>query len=170
MRRSLLSLFAFAALSTWVGAQGPAPLPAEVQVKQFKANQFLIADLVDHGVRLADAGDPLDRAEECRKTALTLARSLERAADAGDADRVAEFAGLYGAVVRDGLVPNLAEARKNIHKGSPRWDDLQRLSERAAANHAEARKSIPTTGPVGDSDKVKAALRALEGLAVKLGP
>jgi hypothetical protein len=168
MRRPLLGLFAFAALSAWVGAQGPAPLPAEVQVKQFKANRTLIESLVDHGVYLAEAEDPLDRAEECRKTARVLANYLERAAGAGDADRVAEFAGLYGAVVRDGLVPNLETARRTIPEGSPRWPDLQKAREKAAKDFFHARASVPADGPVGQSDKVKAALRALEGLAGKL--
>ena len=63
MRRTMLSLIAFAALSAWVSAQGPSPLSAEVQVKQFKSNRILIGSLVDRGIDLSNADNPLKRAE-----------------------------------------------------------------------------------------------------------
>ena len=60
MRRTLFTLVAFTALAAWAGAQGPPPpLPAAVQVKQFKANRILIENLVDHGIDIANADNPL---------------------------------------------------------------------------------------------------------------
>src|SRR5690349_8760195 len=169
MRRTMLILIAYAALCAWVSAQGPTPLPAEIQVKQFQSNRILIERLVDHGIKLSNADNPLDRAEECRKTAQTLAHSLERATTAEDADRVAEFANLYGEVVRGGLVPNLEAAKKSIPEGSRQWGDLQNLRDKATTEFNGVRLSIPTAGKVGDNDKVKAALAAIEELKEKFG-
>jgi len=158
------------ALCAWVSAQGPAPLPAEIQVKQFKTNRILIENLVDHGIDLSNADDPLERAKACRQTARTLANYLERAADAEDAERIAEFATLYGEVVRDGLVPILESARTIIPNGSPRWSELQETSRKAAADFAEARKCIPTAGKAGESEKVKAVLAILAEMQAKFAP
>lgn len=171
MRRTLLTLIAFAALSAWVSAQVPAPLSAEIQVKQFRNNQILIGNLVDHGVNLSKADNPFQRAEACQQTAQTLAYSLKRAAEAEDADRIAEFANLYGEVIRDGLVPNMEAAKKNItDPGSPDVGRLKQLNDRARDDLGSARSWIPTSGKVGDSDKVKAALAAMEELTNKFGP
>jgi hypothetical protein len=170
MRRTMLTLIAFAALSAWVSGQGPSPLTAETQIKQFQSNRILIGSLVDRGIALSNVDNPLDRAEECRKTAQTLAHYLERAAGTEDADRVAEFANLYGEVIRDGLLPNLAAAKQSIPEGSTRWGDLQNLRNKATTDFKGVRESIPTTGKVGDNDRVKAALAAMEELTAKFGP
>ena len=169
MRRTMFTLIAFAALSAWVSAQGPASLPAEIRVKQFQTNRILIENLVDHGMDLAGADSPLRRAEACQRTARTLASYLERAAGAEDADRVAEFANLYGEVVRDGVVPSLDAAGKTIPEGSREWTQLTALRTNVVKDLKDARESIPTSGPVGDNDKVKAALRVIEELKGKVG-
>ena len=168
MRRTMLTLIVFAALSAWAGAQGTAPLSAEIQIKQFQSNRILIENLVSHGIELSKADNPLQRAAACRQTARTLANSLENAARDKDADRVAEFAHLYGEVVRDGLVPNLEAASNSIPAGSPQWADLQTIRDKAKADFEGVHSSIPTTGKVGDNDKVKAALALIEGLKGKL--
>lgn len=168
MRRSVLTLFTAVALSAWVSAQGPPPLTAEIQVKQFKSNRILIQSLVDHGIDLSNADNPLQRAEACRQTARTLAYSLERAADEGDPDRVAEFAGLFTQVIRDGLVPNLTKAKQMIVPESPDAKRLRKVNDQAKSDLDGVLKSIPTSGRVGDNDKVKSALAAIQELAVKL--
>lgn len=171
MRRSLLTLFTFAVLAAWAGAQGPpAPLSAAVQVKQFKTNRILIENLVDHGIDLANAENPLQRAEECRKTARTLANYLERAADNDDPDRVAELASLFGEVVRDGLVPNLEAATREIRPGDPREPQLAKLRRQAGSDLSGVRAAIPATGKVAENEKVRAALQALDLLKGKFGP
>lgn len=170
MRRSLLTLVAFTALAAWAGAQGPpAPLPAAVQVKQFKTNRILIESLVDHGIDLANAENPLQRAEECRKTARTLANYLERAAGDENPDRVAELASLFGEVVRDGLVPNLEAAQREIRPGDPREQQLATLRRLAGSDLSGARAAIPASGKFAQSDKVKAALEVLDRLKTKFG-
>lgn len=167
MRRSVLTLFASAALCAWVSAQGPPSLTAEIQVKQFKANRDLIQNLVDHGINLSNADNPLQRAEACRQTARTLANSLERAADEGDAERVAEFATLFAQVVREGLVPNFNEAKKSIDPKSPDAERLSKVNDRVRSDIEGVLKSIPTDGKVGENDKVKSALAAIAELAGK---
>lgn len=168
MRRSALTLIVFAALSAWVSAQGPPPLTAEIQVKQFQANRLLIEDLVDHGIYLSNADDSLSRAQACQRTARTLANSLERAADAGDAERVAEFAGLFSRVVREGLLPNLDEAkRSNSDPKSPRAESLKKVGDQTRGYIEGVLKAIPSDGKVGDNDKVKSAMRAIDELKGK---
>jgi hypothetical protein len=168
MRRTLFTLVAVTALCAWAGAQGPpSQLSAATQVKQFKANRLLIENLVDHGIYLAEADNPLLRADECRKTARTLANHLSRAIAEQEPDRVAELANLFGEVVRDGLMPNLDEAKKMIPPGSPDSERLRDVNESANSNLNEVRKALETPGKVGDSDKVKAALKTLEALKLK---
>ena len=75
MRRNVLTLFVFATLSAWVSAQGPPPLTAEIQVKQFKNNRILIENLVDDGIYISNADDSLAR-QACQRTARTLANYL----------------------------------------------------------------------------------------------
>lgn len=169
MRRSLVTLVAFTALAAWAGAQGPPPpLPAATQAKLFKNNRTLIENLVNHGIDLADADGSLMRADECRKTASTLANYLERAAEDQDPDRVAELAGLMGNVVREGLVPNLDAARAEIRPGDPREGQLLKVRESATKELNSLSARIPADGKVGDSQKVKEAIAALESLNASL--
>jgi hypothetical protein len=168
MRRTLFTLVAVLALCAWAGAQAPpASLSAATQVKQFKNNRLLIETLVDHGIDLADADSSLKRAEVCRQTARTLANALNRAADDQNPDRVAELANLFGDVVRDGLVPNLDHAKKSIPPQSPDAKRLREVNDWAKNDLSEVRKALEMPGKVGDSDKVKAALKTLESLKLK---
>jgi hypothetical protein len=168
--RVLLLLTTFAALSAWAGAQGPVPLSAADKIKLFKSNRTLIDNLVGHGLDLSAADDPLKRAEECRKTAVTLGNYVERAAtDDKNPDRVAELAGLMGDVVRDGLAPNLEEAERTFTPESPGGKRVKELQGIAATDIDNVRAAIATTGKVNDNPKVKAALASLTELKSKLG-
>lgn len=171
MARVFLLLMTFATLATWAGAQGPTQsLSAADKAKLFKSNRTLIENLVNHGIDLSDADDPLRRAEECRKTALTLANYLERAAkDDQNPDRVAELAGLMGDVVRDGLAPNLEEARRTIPPGSPQGKRAAELPDIVSADLDGVRNAIPSGSKVGDNAKVKTALESLTALKSKFG-
>ena len=168
MRRNVLTLFVFAALSAWVSAQGPPPLTAEIQVKQFKNNRLLIENLVDRRHRHVERrrfpgaapGLPADRPDPGQLPSA-------RAGD-GDPDRVAEFAGLFGQVIREGLLPNLDEAKKAItDPESPRAEGLVQGPNTARSDIEGVLEAIPTDGKVGDNDKVKSAVRAIEELKGK---
>ncbi|MCE9567732.1 MAG: hypothetical protein K8U57_37505 [Planctomycetes bacterium] len=167
MVRLLLLLISFATLAAWAGAQGPTPLAAEDKMKLFKSNRVLIENLVNHGIDLSDANDPLKRAEECRKTAVTLGNYVERAAkEDQNPDRVAELANLMGEVVRDGLAPNLDEAERTNTPESPQGKRVKELLKIAAADLDNVPAGIPA-GKVGDNAKVKAALASLAELKSK---
>ncbi len=168
MRRFLVTLVAFAALAAWAGAQGSPPsLDAATQEKLFKSNRILLENLVGHGIDLANADNTLQRAEECRKTATTLANSLGQAADDRDPDRVVELASLMGDVVRNGLLPNLDEAQKDIRPGDPRYAQLQKVRETATRDLDNLSK-IPTEGKLADDQKVKETIAALLALKDRL--
>lgn len=164
MRRSLLTLVVFALLAAWAGAQGPTqPLDAATQEKQFKDNRILLENLVNHGIELANADSPLARAEECRKTATTLANYLERAAHDQDPDRVVELAELMGNVVRDGLVPNLDQAKATLQLNDPNWKVVVRVTD-SISRDLDKLSRIPTEGKVGNSQKVKEAISSVQAL------
>jgi hypothetical protein len=170
MRRSLVTLIAFMALTAWAGAQGPPPpLPAATQAKLFKSNRTLLENLVNHGIDLGNADGPLRRADECRKTATTLANYLGRAAEDQDPDRVAELAGLMGNVVREGLVPNLNAAQEEIPPNSPGAAQLANVRASATDDLNSLSGKIPTVGKVAESQKVKEAIAALQALKASLG-
>lgn len=160
----------FLALSAWAGAQGsPRPsLSAADQIRLHRANRVLLADLVDRGVELGNASHPVDRAEACRKTARVLGVALQKAAEADDADRVAELGNHLELVVRDGLVPILDEAKRNIHPMSPDAARLKAVLENASGDLEWAWSAIPTTGKSGDSARVRDISSKLGGLREKL--
>jgi hypothetical protein len=167
--RVLLLLVTFAALATWAGAQAPpAPLTAAEQAKLFKLDRALLDNLINQSIDLADADNPLKRAEECRKTSLTLGNYLERAAkDEQDPDRVAELADLLGKVVREGLTHNLELGKQLFPPGSPDAARLNAVREHAATDLDALKNTIPE-GKIADNAKVKAALARLAELKAAL--
>ena len=168
--RYALLLTTFAALAAWAGAQGPAPsLTAADQLRLFKSNRALLDNLVDHGVKMSAADTPLARAEECRRTALTLATYTKRAAtEDQNPDRVAELANLLGEVVREGLAPNLDEAKRTFPPESRQAKRVGELRDTTKHDLDAVRAAIPA-GKVGDNAKVQAALARLAELRAKFG-
>jgi hypothetical protein len=165
--RVTLLLITFAALAAWAGAQGPAPpLSAEQRAQLFKKNRTLLENLVENGIGLSSADSPLNRAEACQATAVTLGNYLKRAAtEDQDPHRVAELADLMAGVVRDGLLPNADEAERTIPPQSrAERDRLARVQNAAAAELDAIRNLVPAGGKVGDSEKARAAIEALAGL------
>lgn len=169
MRRSLMTLTMVLALSMWAGAQGPpAQLPAATQRQLFGTNQALLVQLVDQGVEVADADRPLKRAEVCGKTALKLSQYLAFAAEDQNPERVTELAGLMSDVVRDGLVPNLSAAQKEIRAGDPNETRLIQLRDTVYRDLEDLPGRVQSTGKVADNQKVKDALEALAALRTSI--
>jgi hypothetical protein len=168
MRRFGLTSLVLLALAAWAGAQGPqqASLSAADQLRLHRANRVLLADLVDRGIELGRASHPIDRAEECRKTARALGVALQKAADADDADRVAELGNHLELVVRDGLVPSLDEAKRHIHPMSPDAARLKQVQETAAGDLDGTWTAIQAK--LADHAKVKDVAGKLGGLRDKL--
>lgn len=170
MARALYLLFAFTVLAAWAGAQppaAPAALSAEDKLRLMRANGNLVESLVRDGLTLARATNAEDRAAQCRGAALSLLRAIEDAAKAEDAERVAELAGLYREVVRDGLLPTISEAQVGVTPESPSGRKLRDL-RRATTNDVTALKAALPAGKVADSPRVRDAVRDLEALTAEL--
>jgi hypothetical protein len=160
MARRVYLLVAFAALSGWAGAQNPAPpLSAEDRVRLLKANGTLLDNLVRDGVALSSADTPEDRAARCRGSALALANAIQQAAAADDADRVAELTALYCDLVRDGLVPMLAESQRLVPPESPSGKKLREVRGHATADVSRVRAA---------NEKVKGPLARLDAISDEL--
>jgi len=170
MARWVYMLTAFAALAAWAGAQGPAPaqLTAEDKLRLLRANSQLIDNLVGHGVDLSNAGDPVQQAAHCRLTAGALARAVEAAAKQQEAERVAVLTLLFRDVVRDGFLPTHAEAKEHVTPESPGAKHLKQLRSSISEDVTKLKAAIPTSGKVGDSARVRDALKQLDELTESL--
>jgi len=167
MKRSLLTLSFFAGLAAWASAQSPSvgPSPAE-ELKMLKANGTLMEDLLGHGVRVADANTPLDRAEKCRDASASLKRAIEDAGD--DPDRIAELAEYLAEIIRDGLAPNLATARDQIHPGSQDYGRMSKIHTEVRQDFALYQQAIPSDGKSGRSSRVKDARQKLSDAGARV--
>ncbi len=171
MRRWVMTVAVLAALSAWVGAQGPRPLPPAEQVRLFRTHRLLVDSLVDHSLDLAAARHPLDRADECRKTARTLGRSLTYALADRDPARLRQLAELLVAVVTDGLLPNLQEAGRTIPEASPDAQRLRHIREQTSADLESLRRSLhEAVEPHDAGDALPEILRRLAELENRLQP
>jgi len=156
------------ALAAWAGAQAPprAALSAAEQLRLHRANRLLLADLVDRGIDLGQASHPVDRAEACRKTARVLGVALLQAADANDADRVAELGGHLEMVIRDGLVPMLDRAKRDIHPQSPDAVRLKAVQDSAVSDLDGATSALPAK--LAEQPNIREVLGKLGGLRDKI--
>jgi hypothetical protein len=158
------TLTVFLGLAAWAGAQGqPAPSAAD-QLQLLQANSGLIDALIDDSVRLAGANTAVDRAAVCQSTAQRLARKVETASQEENPDRVAEFGGHLERVVRDGLVPTLEDAKSVAPPESPEAKRVKEIRQNAIRDLGTLRDTLPTTGKVGDSEKVKKLRQDLDAL------
>jgi hypothetical protein len=170
MARSLYLLIAFVALAAWAGAQGPMPPPplsAEDKLRLHRSNSALIGELVRDGVKMSRAGRTVDRAARCRDASQSLVNAIKEAAKAENAERVAELTALYRDLVRDGLVPVMAEVKRNVTPESPDAKALGEVRGHAVRNVSDLKTAIPT-GKLADSPRVKDALKQLDELAEQL--
>jgi hypothetical protein len=154
MIRAGLTGCVFLLLAAWAGAQGP-PLTVDVQLRLLRENRTLLTDLVNQGVDLSNADDLVTRTEKCEETVRTLGAAIQRAAKEEKADRVAELGDHLNVVVNEALIPNLDEATRMIDPRSPEAAKLKLVRKRTAENLTDLRDVLPTSGKVGDSDKVK---------------
>ena len=155
MTRPALTAVVLASLAAWAGAQGPAPTTAAERLRLHRANRTLLTDLVGSGVRLAGADSPVARAEACQQTARAVGIAVRRAAEANDADRVAELGDHLDALVRDGLVPVLDDATRTVPAESPDAARLRAVRAGASADLDATEAALPP----GD-DATGRALRA----------
>lgn len=163
MVRTGLTGCVFFLLAAWAGAQGP-PLTVDVQLRLLRENRTLLNDLVNQGVALSASDDLVTRTERCEDTVRTLGAAIRRAAEAQNADRIAELGDHLNVVVTEALIPNLDEGQRMIDPTSPEAAKLKAVRDRTAGNLGDVRDALPTTGKVGDSDKVKDLRGKLDAL------
>jgi hypothetical protein len=167
MARWVHMTVAFAVLAAWAGAQSPAPpaLSPEDKLRLLKANGPLIGELVHEGVAMSAAGDPVQRAERCRGAARSLANAIEDAARQENPDRVAELAGLFRDLVRDGLVPTIEDAQRGVPPESPSGRRLRDLRGTAAKDVSDLKAAVAAPGTLGDNPLIKDVRKQLDELA-----
>ena len=168
MRRAAATTLAFVTLAGLAGGQGPAVMPVGDQLRLLRADRAVLDQLVDHGLRLADTGTPVGRADQCQKAARTLAVATRRAAADAEADRVTEFGGHLERVVREAVLPALADAAAVIPAESPDAAKLRDTQTRAALDLTEVRDALPSGTAVGDAPGVPALRTALQVLLDRL--
>lgn len=158
-------LTAFAALAAWAGAQNPAPpLSAEDKLRLLKSNGALIDGLVNDGVAISNADAPVKRVEACRNASRSLVNAIRHAADADDAERVAELTGLFREFVRDGLAPTLSDAKRDVPPESPDGKQLRRQQDLAAGDLQDVKAALGKGEKLNQSQRVKDEAKALEEL------
>ena len=173
MGRSWLTLGVVGAVALAASAQGPAAgRSAAEQLRLFRTNRPLLDQLLDQGLRLAEAGDALDRADRCRDAVLAVAAALAAATAEPDADpsRVAELSGHLAALVRDGFGPALAEAGEVHGPGSDGYKRLTDLRARAGVDLSKAQAAFRGEGAAGRSEQVRAAREELDAAVKGLPP
>ncbi|HEY1192041.1 MAG TPA: hypothetical protein VGE74_30710 [Gemmata sp.] len=171
MARWAYIIAAFGALAAWAGAQGPPPAPALTaadQLRLLKANSTLIDNLVDHGVALSRADKVEERAERCRQAAQVLATAIQDAATKQEPERVVELTELFREIVRDALLPTIEDGKRLLTPGSPGAAQLRKTRDDSARDIRKLKAAIPATGKVGESARVKEALKQLDGLSEEL--
>jgi hypothetical protein len=170
MTRTALTLSLVAGLSVWASAQSQPARHTADHLRLLETNLTLLERLTDRGLEISNAGNPLERAEGCRKAAATLGAELRQAADdpTTDPDRVVELSEHLTTLVRDGLAPTLAKARDEIRPGSPEYDRLKKVHADAKAELERTRQAFPTDGKVGRSRRVKAAQDKLTDVAKQI--
>lgn len=163
--RAWLTLGAVGVVALAASAQGPAPgKSAAEQLALFRVHAPLLDQLLDQTLKLAEAGDALDRADRCRAAVASLSRALADAAAEPDADpsRVAELSGLLATVVRDGFGPALEQAGADHRPGSDGYPRLVEVRKQAGEVLATARAAFRGEGPASRSPQVRAARGELD--------
>ncbi len=157
--RLVLTLCVGIVLAAWADAQqAGSTLTAAERLKQLQSNRTLVGQLVQHGVTLANANEPLKRAEECRRAMGDLSIALNGAIDAQDPNRVAELGDHLTAIVDRGLIPNLKDALPDATPGSPTYEQFQTLHKSSSDEMQRLQNSVPQLDALGRSSQVKAML------------
>jgi hypothetical protein len=130
MKRRGLLVVPLVALAGLALADGPqTDLAVQERLKQFQRDERLIEMLIESGVQLAAAEDPLKRAEECNRLADGLAREVKRAVVDRDPARASDLGRHLEALLVRGVAGNLQRARADLPLDSLRRKDFQRIGK-----------------------------------------
>lgn len=146
-------------LAAWADAQqAGAALTAAERLKQLQNNRALLSALVNRSVAYVEANDPLRRAETCRGAMTDLAKSLDAAILARDAERIAELGDHYAMMADEALLPIIREAAQTVPTTSPDRDRLVALHKAATEDLQQLEWSVPVGDTLGRSKSVKEML------------
>jgi len=159
--KTAVSFLIVCGLCAWADAQQTTTLTAADRLKQLQSNRKLVEKLVGHGVSLANANEPLKRAGHCRSAMGELTLALDGAIREQDASRVAELGEHLAAIVNDGLIPNLKEAKPNATPASPAFAEFIALHTSSTDELQRLQSSVPQLEALGRSAQVKAMLANL---------
>jgi hypothetical protein len=98
--------------------------PDLARVWQAQRNQALIQKLVEGGLSLAKADNPLERARQCNELATGLVHEIREAADDHDGDRAVELGRHLQDVLQNGVAANLDKERDQVPHGSTRETEM----------------------------------------------
>jgi hypothetical protein len=133
MIRTASIMLVAAALCAAAGAQGPTKtnLTAAQQHELFQRNRTMIVTLVDSSLEISNqSGDYIVRSRSYRKVVNGIHDELSRAAESGDAARVAELGKHFDTILRQGLAPSLKAADRQIGPEGTGRKDLQEIRDR----------------------------------------
>lgn len=157
--RTVLTILCAALLAAWADAQAtPIVLTAGERMAQLQSNRALLEKLVSHSVSLSNANDPLSRTAACRAAMGELASAVDAAILARNAGRIAELGDYLTAIVTDGLIPTMTEARSEVPLGSAEETRLLDLHKQATEDMARLDRALPRTDSLSRSGPVNATL------------
>jgi len=162
-----VAVVVFAVGSAIVGAEGP-PAGKRNWVEQYdlyQRNKELVRELVDRSLELTTQADPLQRVETANWVARLLAKEIQEAAGRGedDANRVVELGGHLRAVVRDGIIPNISQARAVIQPGSDGEKRLFRGRDATLDVIGSLEGVIAGDAPLAQLREVRETLQGIQG-------
>jgi hypothetical protein len=153
MNRFAITLGCAVALAVWADAQH-APL-ASNHVQQYRENQALLKNLVQHTVELASTGDELGRAQACHRVMNDLNVAMSAAVTDNNPPRVAELGDHLAEVVKTALAPAISTAGTKLTAASPSLVTLNSLHTQATNELRLVALSVPAIGVLGSSPLVK---------------
>ena len=168
MARCIYLLAAFTVLSAWAGAQnGAPPLNAEDKLRLLKSNGTLIDSLVNEGVEMSRADTQVKRVEKCRNASRSLVNAIQHAAEANEAERVAELTGLFRTFTAEALLPTIADANQNVPPESPDGKKLRELRDLATRDLSDVKAAIGRSEKASADARVKETLKQLDEVELK---
>jgi hypothetical protein len=161
MMRYVVSTAILMTLAALLGAQDPRTGPSARQRAELLQRNYGVAErLVDGSLALAKTSSSLDRSTSYDEIIRTLEKEIKEAAQAGDAERVAELTDHLSRLMNEGLLPNLQKARQVISANSPDEKSLFDLRDLARRMTVEIADTVAHS-TVADKPEVRAKLNDL---------
>jgi len=164
--RYVVSTAILMALAALLGAQDPRTGPSARQRAALLQRNYGVAErLVDGSLALAKTSSSLDRSTSYDAIIRNLEEEIKKAAQAGDAERVAELTDHLARLMNEGLLPNVEKARQVISANSPDEKslfDLRDLARRMTDEIADTIAHSTVAGTPEVQTKLKDLRQARE--------